>query len=102
MLYFILRPTASLVNSTVWTGSACARTVAGKRSQQTPNARRENRWCFIGITTPEKNPCSPSDLPSGFMVTESAVVSRNKKPWRGSTHAEKGWTHRLDFMHFLW
>src|SRR5437870_1605871 len=47
MLYFILRPTASLENSMVWTGSGSAKPAGASASHKAINAGNRSRLLFI-------------------------------------------------------
>src|SRR5580765_260691 len=48
MLYFILRPTDGLSNSTVFTGNGCAKTVVGNRSHNAAQTRMGSNLHFMG------------------------------------------------------
>src|SRR5262245_10123741 len=76
MLYFILRPTASLENSTVLTVSS-ARAADGSASHNASGANSENSAFFMGASTPElRIQGGPTENRGGVIVSAPASVSR--------------------------
>src|SRR5262245_5759356 len=61
MLYFILRPTDSLLNSTVLTGNDCAPAISGRQSPTAMHAVSDSGCFFIRTSSLETKRFGPFD-----------------------------------------